>query len=204
MSCVTSPLKARKGGTRPNKYLTHAHWDITRAVAAVDSYFAFIRDRHCIAVRPITQQSRISSAMDWCTCVTYSVLRTIVSYNNTSVALGVVKFHQIVIFISTELLVLRDRKRFQFFNLTFWFYFVIILIINVEMTGVLLGAIFSAKFDFFKKLRSAWLLLKTWRNCLFEMNRTLLSIYTNQLFKNILFPVFTFWRKWKPLKLKDN
>ena len=149
MSCVTSPLKARKGGTRPNKYLTHAHWDITRAVAAVDSYFAFIRDRHCIAVRPITQQSRISSAMDWCTCVTYSVLRTIVSYNNTSVALGVVKFHQIVIFISTELLVLRDRKRFQFFNLTFWFYFVIILIINVEMTGVLLGAIFSAKFDFF-------------------------------------------------------
>ena len=94
MSCVTSPLKARKGGTRPNKYLTHAHWDITRAVAAVDSYFAFIRDRHCIAVRPITQQSRISSVMDWCTCVTYSVLRTIVSYNNTSVALGVVKFHQ--------------------------------------------------------------------------------------------------------------
>ena len=203
MSCVTSPLKARKGGTRPNKYLTHAHWDITRAVAAVDSYFAFIRDRHCIAVRPITQQSRISSAMDWCTCVTYSVLRTIVSYNNTSVALGVVKFYQ----CKLSFLLALSCWCFaidQFFNLTFWFYFVIILIINVKMTGVLLGAIFSAKFDFLKKLRSAWLLLKTWRNCLFEMNRTLLSIYTNQLFINILFPVFTFWRKWKPLKLKDN
>ena len=59
------------------------------------------------------------------------------------------------IFMSTELLVLRDQKIFQTFNLTFWFYFVIIITINVEMTGVLLGAIFSAKFDFFKKLRSA-------------------------------------------------
>ena len=64
------------------------------AVAGVDSCFALIRDQHCIAGRPINQQSRISSAMDWCTCVTYSVLRTIVLYNNTSVALGVVKFHQ--------------------------------------------------------------------------------------------------------------
>ena len=93
-SCVTSPLKARKGGTRPNKYLTHAHWNITRAVAALDSCFALIRDQHCIVLRPINQQSRILSAMGWCTYVTYSVLRTIVLYNNTSLALGVVKFHQ--------------------------------------------------------------------------------------------------------------
>ena len=49
------------------------------------------------------------------------------------------------IFMSTELLVLRDQKIFQTFNLTFWFYFIIILIINVEITGVLLGTIFSAK-----------------------------------------------------------
>ena len=47
------------------------------------------------------------------------------------------------IFMSTELLVLRDQRVFQTFNLTFWFYFVIIIIINVEMTGVLLGNIFS-------------------------------------------------------------
>ena len=109
----------------------------------------------------------------------------------------------IVIFISTELLVLRDRKRSQTFNLTFWFYFIIILIINVEMTELLLGTIFGAKV-WLKKMSSAWLLLKTWINYLLEMNRTLLSIYTNQLLINILFPVFTFWRKWKPLKLKDN
>ena len=46
---------------------------------------------------------------------------------------------------------LRDPKRFQTFNMTFWFYFIIILIINVEMTGVLLGTIFSAKVWFKKK-----------------------------------------------------
>ena len=48
------------------------------------------------------------------------------------------------IFLSTELLVLRDQRVFQTFNLTFWFYFVIIITINVEITGVLdLGNIFS-------------------------------------------------------------
>ena len=55
---------------------------------------------------------------------------------------------------------LRDRKRFQTFNLTFWFYFIIILIINVEMTGVLLGAIFSAKFDFFLKIEVGLITIK--------------------------------------------
>ena len=53
------------------------------------------------------------------------------------------------IFMSTELLVLRDQRVFQTFNLTFWFYFVIIITINVEMTGVLLGNIFST--SIFKK-----------------------------------------------------
>ena len=48
------------------------------------------------------------------------------------------------IFMSTALLVLRDQRFFQTFNLTFWFYFVIIITINVEMTGVLLGNTFSA------------------------------------------------------------
>ena len=46
--------------------------------------------------------------------------------------------------MSTALLVLRDQRFFQTFNLTFWFYFVIIITINVEMTGVLLDNTFSA------------------------------------------------------------
>ena len=47
---------------------------------------------------------------------------------------------------------LRDRKRFQTFNLTFWFYFIIILIINnVEMTGDFLAPFLVQKFHFLKK-----------------------------------------------------
>ena len=53
------------------------------------------------------------------------------------------------IFMSTELLVLRDQRFFQTFNLTFWFYFVIIITINVEMTVVRLGNIFGT--SVFKK-----------------------------------------------------
>ena len=97
------------------------------------------------------------------------------------------------IFMSTKLLALRDQRVFQTFNLTFWFYFVIIITINVEMTGVLLGNIFSTSiFKKKEKMRSAWLLSKTRRNYPFEMKRTLLSFYTNQLIINILSPVFTF------------
>ena len=51
--------------------------------------------------------------------------------------------------MSTELLVLRDQGVFQTFNLTFWFYFVIIITIKEEMTEVLLGNIFST--SIFKK-----------------------------------------------------
>ena len=68
-----------------------------------------------------------------------------------------------------------------------------------------LGNIFGTSvFKKKTKMSSAWLLSKTWRNYPFEMKRTLLSFYTNQLIINILSPVFTFWRKWKPLKSKDN
>ena len=91
------------------------------------------------------------------------------------------------IFMSTELLVLRDQRFFQTFNFTFWFYFVIIITINVEMTVVRLGNIFGTSvFKKKTKMSSAWLLSKTWRNYPFEMNRTLLSFYTNQLIINIL------------------
>ena len=59
------------------------------------------------------------------------------------------------------------------------------------MTGVLLGNIFSASIlKKKKKMSSAWLLSKTWRNYPFEMKRTLLSFYTNQLIINILSPMF--------------
>ena len=89
--------------------------------------------------------------------------------------------------MSTELLVLRDQRFFQTFNLTFWFYFVIIITINVEMTVLRLGNIFGTSvFKKKTKMSSAWLLSKTWRNYPFEMNRTLLSFYTNQLIINIL------------------
>ena len=53
------------------------------------------------------------------------------------------------IFMSTELLVLRDQRFFQTLNFTFWFYFVIIITINVEMTVVRLGNIFGT--SVFKK-----------------------------------------------------
>ena len=66
------------------------------------------------------------------------------------------------IFMSTELLVLRDQRVFQTFNLTFWFYFVIIITINVEMTGVLLGNTFSA--SIFKKKKRNELGLVTIKN----------------------------------------
>ena len=66
------------------------------------------------------------------------------------------------IFMSTELLVLRDQKIFQTFNLTFWFYFVIIITINVEMTVLRLGNIFGTSvFKKKTKMSSAWLLSKT-------------------------------------------
>ena len=82
------------------------------------------------------------------------------------------------------------------------FYSVTIITINIEMTGVLLGNIFSA--SILKKKKENWARLGYYQKLAFEMNRTLLSFYTNQLIINILSPVFTFWRKWKPLKLKDN
>ena len=66
------------------------------------------------------------------------------------------------IFMSTKLLVLRDQRFFQTFNLTFWFYFVIIITINVEMTVVRLGNIFGTSvFKKKTKMSSAWLLSKT-------------------------------------------
>ena len=37
--------------------------------------------------------------------------------------------------------------------MTFWFYFIIIIIIDVEMNGVLLGTNFSASLIFFKNMR---------------------------------------------------
>ena len=62
---------------------------------------------------------------------------------------GQVSPASIDIFMRAELLILRDQRVFQTFNLTFWFYFVIIITIKEEMTGVLLGNIFST--SIFKK-----------------------------------------------------